>query len=137
MKFSEKFKRLRKSKGLNQSELGEKIGISVRSIYKYETDQAMPRRKEIYKNLAEFFNVPIEFLKEDKEDDFEVLSACIDGDNGRKEAEKIIEEVRGLFSGGKISESDRDGLMKTLQEIYWETKEIQQNREKERAEQEG
>lgn len=53
------------------------------------------------------------------------------GDVGKREADRIVSEVRGLFSGGKLSEADRDGLMKTLQEVYWETKDIQNQREKE------
>ena len=128
MEFGEKIKRLRKAENLTQSELGEKVGISVRSIYKYESEHVIPRQKSIYQRFAGFFNVPVEFLKEDKNSDFEFITTHLYGDYGKRESQRIIEDVRGLFAGGKITEQDRDGLMKTLQEIYWETKEIQKEK---------
>ncbi|MGN1114510.1 MAG: hypothetical protein ACI4RC_05255 [Oscillospiraceae bacterium] len=54
----------------------------------------------------------------------------IDGNTGAVQAARIIQEVQGLFAGGLLDEKDRDGLMRTLQEIYWETKEILNQKKK-------
>ena len=129
MKFSEKLNNMRIAKGLTQSELSEKIGVSIRSIYKYEAEQAAPRRKIVFANLSDVFGTPIDFWKNDSDNDFELMTEYLYGDYGKNEAERIVREVRGLFTGGKISEEDKDALMKTLQDVYWETKKIEKKQD--------
>ena len=43
MKFAEKLRKERLSKNLSQEQLGEMIGISKRSIIKYENGTSIPR----------------------------------------------------------------------------------------------
>lgn len=54
-------KALREKKGISQAELGRKIGISRSSISMYESEERIPT-VEIYENLADFFNVDVDFL---------------------------------------------------------------------------
>lgn len=39
-----------------------------------------------------------------------------------KQAEKIINDVVGLFAGGRLSDNDKDAVMQALQQIYWDSK---------------
>jgi transcriptional regulator with XRE-family HTH domain len=64
--ISERIKRIRKEKGLNQSELSEKTGISQRSISAIENGVTDPSTKQI-KAISEFFNVSKDYLIDGKE----------------------------------------------------------------------
>lgn len=59
--FSERFKTLRESAGLNQSQLAEKLGVSRGSISYYENGDRIPDIEFLYKT-SKFFNVSYDFL---------------------------------------------------------------------------
>jgi len=65
--ISERIKSLRKIKGLNQTELGEKTGISRRTISTIENGETDPSAKQITA-LSEFFSVSTEYLLNGKEE---------------------------------------------------------------------
>lgn len=56
-----KLKKLRKIKGLNQSELGEIFGISQKMISSYELGIAKPDYTTLVR-FADFFNVSLDYL---------------------------------------------------------------------------
>ena len=45
--FGNRLKALRKSKGLNQTQLAEKIGVSLLTLFRWEKDERQPRMNEI------------------------------------------------------------------------------------------
>lgn len=45
--FGNRLKALRKSKGLNQTQLAEKIGVSLLTLFRWEKDERSPRVDEI------------------------------------------------------------------------------------------
>ncbi len=59
--FSTKLKTLREKKGLNQSELGESLGVSRGSISFYEKAERIPDIDFLVKT-ANFFDVPVDYL---------------------------------------------------------------------------
>jgi DNA-binding XRE family transcriptional regulator len=61
MKFGDKLRDLRKEKGINQTELGKEIGVSLRTIISYETGRSYPKKREIYSKLANYFDIDINF----------------------------------------------------------------------------
>ena len=128
MTLGEKLKALRTSAGLTQKQLAEKVGVSDKSLGYYETNERTPRKSTLT-SISEYFNVPAEFLTQESEDDFEKLAQYADRESGKAEADRIIKDVQGLFAGGKLSEEDRDAVMLTLQNIYWEVK-AKQNKDK-------
>lgn len=65
--ISERIRSLRKEKGLNQAELGEKTGISRRSISTIENGETDPSAKQITA-ISKFFNVSTEYLLNGKEE---------------------------------------------------------------------
>lgn len=52
----------RRSTGLNQSDFAERIGISRRSLSKYENDESTPG-KAVLLSMALFAGVPVDWLR--------------------------------------------------------------------------
>ncbi len=122
MKFGEKLKDLRKEKGLNQTALAKEIGVSLRTVISYEAGKSYPKKREIYSRLAEYFNLDINyFLTEDEE--FIVNAEEKYGNRAAKQAAELVAEIGGLFAGGDLSEADKDAVMRSLQQAYWDAKE--------------
>ncbi|MFF2240358.1 helix-turn-helix domain-containing protein [Bacillus thuringiensis] len=66
MSFSTKLKELRESKGLSQEELAAKLNIPRSSITHYEnSDDRLPRKSRLLE-IANFFDVSIDFLLNEK-----------------------------------------------------------------------
>lgn len=54
--YNEKMFEIRKSKGLSQEELGEKIGVSRQSIYAWESGKSVPDIENLYK-ICQIFDI--------------------------------------------------------------------------------
>ena len=59
--FGRKLKELRLERKINQSELGEIIGISPSTVGMYERDQRFPD-KDILSKIADYFEVSVDYL---------------------------------------------------------------------------
>lgn len=66
MIFPEKLQVLRKSKGLTQEELAEKVSVSRQAIAKWENGQSYPDISNLI-GISEFFKVTIDHLVKDNE----------------------------------------------------------------------
>lgn len=62
MTFAARLKQLREESNLNQTELGRIIGVSRSAIAMYEAGEREPDF-EVEEALADFFNVPIDYLR--------------------------------------------------------------------------
>jgi transcriptional regulator with XRE-family HTH domain len=100
-----KLKRLRKEQSLTQEKLSEKLGFSKRYISKIEAGEKPSM--EAFRKLAEFFQVPIEYLVSESEDSStlnaiirnkEILDAFIEVDEMDNADQKVILEVIKAFS---------------------------------------
>ena len=60
--FADRFKQLRNETGLSQEELADKLCMSKGAIGNYETGKRTPRKLEDLENIADFFNVEIDYL---------------------------------------------------------------------------
>ncbi|WP_074554579.1 helix-turn-helix domain-containing protein [Bacillus cereus] len=68
MAFSAKLKELRESRGLSQEELAAKLNIPRSSITHYEnSDDRLPRKSRLLE-IANFFNVSVDFLLSEESD---------------------------------------------------------------------
>ena len=61
MDISNRIRELRKSKGLNQYELAEAVGISVDTVRRWESNKQVPRADELH-NLSYVLGVTVEEL---------------------------------------------------------------------------
>lgn len=62
MAMQTRLKELRKELGLTQEELGEQVGLANNTISRYETGSNEPTKFETWQKLADFFNVPVDYL---------------------------------------------------------------------------
>lgn len=121
MKFSERLKNFREQKNLTQEELASLSGISARSIQRYENGTNRPR-VEAAEKIAKALDIQVDVLL--GTNDMLVAEAKSKyGYRGAKQAQELVEEVSGLFSGGEIADEDLDAMMKAIQDAYWIAKE--------------
>lgn len=118
MTFAEKIKALRKKAGLTQRALGEKIGVSIRTVGSYESGQSYPKSRETYEKMAELFHVRLNYLFVENEE--EEMHAMWEKEDGKTQAETLIRQAQAMFSGGKLSSRDKDAVMKALEDAYWD-----------------
>ena len=121
MTFGEKVREARKKLNISQDDLSNRMGVSRRTVTSWETDKSFPRTRKVYEKLAETLDVPLNYLLSD--DDAFVLDASEQfGYRGKKGAEKLVQELTGLFAGGELAEEDMDALAFAVQEAYVEAK---------------
>lgn len=121
MKFGERLKNFREQKNLTQEELASLSGISARSIQRYENGTNRPR-VEAAEKIAKALDIQVDVLL--GTNDMLVAEAKSKyGYRGAKQAQELVEEVSGLFSGGEIADEDLDAMMKAIQDAYWIAKE--------------
>ena len=121
MTFGEKFKAEREKRNLTQQEVADGLGLHRRMITRYEHGLSLPRTKDAYKKIADFFGVSVNYLLTEDEE-FVVEASEQYGSRGMKQAQELIDGMSGLFAGGTLSDQDEDAVMKALQDIYWESK---------------
>ncbi|NLL63248.1 MAG: helix-turn-helix transcriptional regulator [Ruminococcaceae bacterium] len=119
--FCDELKMLRKQKGVTQKEVANATGINLRTLQNYEMGKCYPRKQEYTKRLAAYFNVPIERLISN-EDYYIMVAGEKGGPVAERELASIIKEMRALFSGGTLSEPDKDYVLKSINEVYWDSK---------------
>ncbi|MPM28318.1 hypothetical protein SDC9_74839 [bioreactor metagenome] len=88
--FGERFKQLRKEKGLTQDKLGEIFFLNKSSISKYENNNNVPEI-EALQAFADYFGVSVDYLlgRTDYKNIWDEFDANIDNNKLRKEIEKI------------------------------------------------
>jgi transcriptional regulator with XRE-family HTH domain len=119
--FGDKIKELRTSAGMSQQELANKAGLSLRSIQNYESNQRYPKDVAILNKLCKALNTTIEELMKE-EDNFIQEASEKYGTRGKKDAQKLVDELGGLFAGGELNEEDKDKVFRAITEMYWKAK---------------
>ncbi len=119
MTFAEKLNHIRKGRGLSLAALEKQVGITKKTLISYEQGRSLPRSQSTYAKLSEFFGVPMEFWKEEREDDFQKAAMYARGEAAKLYADKLVSEIAGLFAGGELSHDDREAVMSALQRAYW------------------
>lgn len=121
MLFGDRIKELRNLADMSQQELANRTGLSLRSIQNYESNQRYPKDVAILNKLCAALGTTIEALMKE-EDQFILEAASKFGSRGKNDAEKLIEEVGGLFAGGELNEEDKDKVFRAITEMYWKAK---------------
>lgn len=130
--FPRKVKLARIQADLSQAELGERVGVSVKSINAYENGRALPRKYTLRK-LAKELGVTVEYLSSDDVDDpksgkrKEMRLDAVRSRFGEKTAREIgdlIERNTAFFAGGDIDQESKDAYFDLLMETYLECKEV-------------
>lgn len=122
MEFGEKIKFKRNEQKISQQALADKTGISLRSIQNYESGQRHPANIGIVKNIAAALCVSTEYLLDDKSQ-YVIDAAEKGGESAAADVDRLLSDIQVLFAGGHLSQSDKDKVLRAVNEIYWETKE--------------
>ena len=118
MTFGEKVRKAREEAGISQKKLSDMTGISLRTIQNYETAGKLPKQREYYTLLAEALNMDVDVLL-DENSEFVLKAAEAYGSRGSEQAERLLEDVKGLFAGGDLDDEDKDAFLKAIQDAYW------------------
>lgn len=121
MKFGEKLRTLRIQNHLTQSVLAEKLGVSLRTLQNYEAGKIYPKQTEIYARIASLFSVSTDYLLSEDNTIASPVQAM--------QAEELVAQIGSLFSGGELSDEDKDKVLCAINDLYWQAK--RQNQVKE------
>lgn len=121
MDLAEKLIVLRRKRHLTQKDVAQAIGVTRQTYSNYEVGDHAPRSRKTYQALADFFEVPFDYLCTPKEE-FLYQASRSYGRKGLQEARDLVENFAGLFAGGSLSEKDRDAIFRDIEKIYWFTK---------------
>lgn len=121
MKFNERLKKYREEKGLTQSELSLRSGISTRMIQKYEAGVARPRW-DASEKIANALELPIADLL-GQSGMLVAEAAEKGGSKSAREMSQLVDEVIGMFAGGSLPQEDKDAYMAAISKAYFESNE--------------
>lgn len=104
-------KKLREEKGLTQSELGKKLGISPSTVGMYEQGRRVPD-VPILRKMSAFFNVSIDYLLENVNHNVPTKMP--------KDLNKFLQQSEIIFDGDtyNLTDEDRDLVMKSLEVAF-------------------
>lgn len=113
---------MRMERGLSQARLGEMCGLSARTIQNYELGIRTPRNRAAVEAIAGALNVSVDDLLGTTE--LLLAEAQEKGGAGAaRDINELVEEVSGLFAGGRLGGDALDGAMRALSDAYWIAKE--------------
>ena len=121
MTFGEKIKSLRKSKGMNQTQLANALGVSLRTIRGWEAEGRYPKQHELYQKLADTLGCDISYLMTEGEA-YITEAAEQYGSRGAKQAQQILEQAAAMFAGGELTDDDITSFMDEIQMLYLDSK---------------
>lgn len=129
--FSEKARDARIELGLTQTQLGEEVGISLRTIVAYERGEKKPRQATMLK-LAKALKVSVKFLSDDEcenpledieKDGYISVVREKYGAKGAKDMDSLLAANAALFAGGELSQEQKDAFFDAVMKAYITCKE--------------
>ena len=124
--FPDKLYDARMAAGLNQGELGAKVGVSRRTIFTYEKGISFPHRKVLQK-LSEALGVTAFYLTHDdctdpvadreREDHLRMAREKF-GPDGEAEAADLLDRNMAFFAGGDIPQENKDAFFDAIMTAY-------------------
>ena len=119
MTFGEKLRALRQSKKLTQEELAASLRITSRTLINYEQGRCLPKQTEVLARIATLFNVSVDYLMNEDE----VYIPSQGKNSAASEVQQFINDASALFAGGRLSDEDRDYVVRAINDLYWEARE--------------
>ena len=121
MTFGEKVNNLRKNRGLNQTQLADAVGVSLRTVRGWEIEGRYPKKHDLYQKLADILSCDISYLMTEEEAFITEASEQF-GNRGAKQAQQILEQAAAMFAGGELSDEDKTAFMDEIQSLYLDSK---------------
>lgn len=99
-KIANKIKTLRKTRGLTQEQLAEKLGVQRATISNYEIGRRSPHIKELEK-IADVLGVPFEYFG-----------------GGKNEVHDLIARAKIVFENPEIPTKEKADVYKEIMRLY-------------------
>ena len=109
MSLADNLKRLRKKQGWSQTQLAEQIGSHLSHINRIETGKYNPSL-DVVQKLAAAFNVTIDYLVSDTDEDFKEV---------RIEDKNLMERIKLIDS---LEEDDKTALIRVIDSMLTKKK---------------
>jgi transcriptional regulator with XRE-family HTH domain len=109
MSLADNLKRLRKKQGWSQTQLAEQIGSHLSHINRIETGKYNPSL-DVVQKLAAAFNVTIDYLVSDTDEDFKEV---------RIEDKNLVERIKLIDS---LEEDDKTALIRVIDSMLTKKK---------------
>ena len=113
MDFVERLIQYREAHNLTQEALAERLGISRRMLYKYESGISVPRASTL-KRICDELHISSDAMLGEENQQLDP----------KQEIEKVVHDVSALFAGGVLPEEDKDALMHAILDAYAKSKEM-------------
>ena len=129
--FTDKVRDARIELGMTQTQLGEAVGVSLRTILAYEKGEKKPRQATMLK-LAKVLKVSVKFLSDDEcenpmediEKDGYIEEAREKyGAKGGRDIEQLLADNAALFAGGELTQEQKDEFFQAIMTAYVTCKE--------------
>lgn len=117
LKFNEKIKEIRKSKGLTQKALGDLINKSAQVVSNWERGYTTTINQDDIQNIARAFNMKISELMSD--DEYAAYNKP-DEPKQPKDLAKFLDETEIMFDGEvhDLTEDDKEMLRDALKMVF-------------------
>lgn len=96
--FANRLRFLRQTKGLNQVQLAQKLGVKKQSVSNWENDNIMPSIEMLIK-IADYFTVSTDYLLgRDGQDDYSAFTLDVTGLSPlqREHLRLIVDDLRNM-----------------------------------------
>ena len=121
--FAERLRKLREDAGLTRAQLGEKVGVSGRSIINYENGERIPFGDTCAK-MAETFGITTDELLAVSNPQLEMAKAealdsmrLTNGKSGAARLEHALNTVGSVLAGGELSEAQAQEYIFEMQKM--------------------
>lgn len=123
--FGEKVLNARAQLDISQAALAKMIGVSTRMILTYENTSKLPRKSTLIK-LAKALNVSVDYLKNDKIDNYEVNKDTLKPQENRqllgvKEIDIALQLNEVIFKS-VLPQEIKDTYFENITKIYFSAK---------------
>ena len=123
--FAERLRKLRENAGLTRAQLGEKVGVSGRSIINYENGERIPFGDTCAK-MAQTFGITTDELLGVSNPQLEMAKAealdSMQSTNGRSGAARLehaLNTVGSVLAGGELSETQAQEYIFEMQKMHF------------------
>lgn len=122
MKMNEKLEIMLSRKRIKKTDFAHSIGITYRAFANYLNGTRNPRAETLQK-MADQLQLTPEFLKDDSQEleltvEEQFIRKICASDADKAQAAQFLAQSRGLFAGNTLNSEDKESLIKSLMEIY-------------------
>ena len=108
---------MRRQAGLSQSELGEAVNVTLRTVRGWEVEGRCPKKHITYVRLAGVFGCKVSSLMNDAPLPSADSAAELVPDPA-EQIRQILDRLEGLFSGGALTREEKFALVTEIQMLY-------------------